>query len=147
MLTTINYQPPSSNNTRVQSGELSRVFVIRCLYAKIRGRGNEPSQGRGRRGIWQIIFDISRLTAVVLWGKYKYCECNAASQSRAQSKDIFTIVPDVMLDDWHLKCIILQDRNLHDDTLAQSRSAKLMQVQRRDCILCNFSAQRILYPG
>ena len=61
-----------------------------------------------------------------------------------QSKDIFTIVPDVMLDDWHLKCIILQDRNLHDDTLAQSRSAKLMQVQRR-AVFCATSQHREFY--
>ena len=41
----------------------------------------------------------------------------------AQSKEIFTIVPHVMLDDWHLKCVILQDRNLHDDTVTQGQAA------------------------
>ena len=72
-----------------------------------------------------VVFDklylISRVSRL-FWGKYKYCECNPASQPRAQSKDIFTIVPDVMLDDWHLKCIILQDRNLHDDTVTQCQA-------------------------
>ena len=53
----------------------------------------------------------------------------------AQSKEIFTIVPHVMLDDWHLKCIILQDRNLHDDTVTHCQADAglgLYSVQQRE---------------
>ena len=79
MLTTINYQPPSTNNSRAEWsgewGEERRVFVIRRLYAKIRGRGNEPSQWRAG-----VVFDkLYLISHEDLWGKYKYSECNAAS--------------------------------------------------------------------
>ena len=40
-----------------------------------------------------------------------------------------------MLDDWHLKCIILQDRNLHDDTVTHCQADAglgLYSVQQRE---------------
>ena len=90
-------------------------------------RARERAQSvEGRRGIWQIIFDISRGFV----GKIQifWMQCSQL----AQWKDIFTIVPDVMLDDWQLKCLILQDRNLHDDTVTQCQADAGISVQRRD---------------
>ena len=90
-------------------------------------RARERAQSvEGRRGIWQIIFDISRGFV----GKIQifWMQCSQL----AQWKDIFTIVPDVMLDDWQLKCLILQDRNLHDDTVTQCQADAGISVQRRE---------------
>ena len=90
-------------------------------------RARERAQSvEGRRGIWQIIFDISRGFV----GKIQifWMQCSQL----AQWKDIFTIVPDVMLDDWQLKCLILQDRNLNDDTVTQCQADAGISVQRRD---------------
>ena len=61
----------------------------------------------------------------------------------AQWKDIFTIVPDVMLDDWQLKYLILQDRNLHDDTVTHCQADA--GIGRGRAVFS--AAERILYPG
>ena len=115
MLTSLHYQPPTTNNSRVEwRGERRGESLSSNVFMR-------RSEGEGTRRVSceaGLVFDkLYLISHVSLWGKYKHCECNAVSPRPTQSKDIFTIVPDVMLDDWHLKCIILQDRNLHDDTV------------------------------
>ena len=110
-------------NTRESSGERRRVFVIGRLYAKIRERGNEPSEVRAGLGIWQIIhiWYFSPFLSSRICGE-NINIVNAMQPGRPVKRYFhFAIVPDVMWDDWHLKCIILQDRNLHDDTVTQSQ--------------------------
>ena len=84
------------------------------------------SEGEGTglvRGEAGVVFDKlylishgSRLTGV--GGENIVNAMQLASQPASPVERYFLHCGwDVMLDDWHLKCIILQDRNLHDDTV------------------------------
>lgn len=125
-LSTINHLlQTTADLSGVESGERRGESLSADVFMRrSEGEGTSPVSGGQAWYLTNYIWYLTRI-----------CGENTNilnAMQPAQWKDIFTIVPDVMLDDWQLKCLILQDRNLHDDTVTQCQADAGISVQRRD---------------